>query len=848
DNTEFGDGKMVLEILGADNTEDVLGFSDGVAFADGIGGTVVSDGSEIGTYLWNQATSKLTLDIGSDSTPANVSTLLQNISYYNLDTVDPSSHDRTVRVVMWDGDGDEVDNVGLSSNVADVTVHVQPINDAPQISNLDGDTVQFFEEDGPILIDQIGSVGTDTFLAATVSDSDSDDFDGGSLEVEITGGGTDEDVLGIREAGGITYNGFNVTYQGDVIGEATYVQGTKLLDVDLNPNATSEAVNALIQNITFDNTDTGNPLEGDRTIRFTLDDGDLGAPITATVTVNVSGVNDAPEIQNLDGDAVIYTEGNAAGVAIDDGSNATVLDLDTTDFDGGMLHVQITSGFGADTAEDVLSVNDGLTGAGNATYSADDHKLTLNLDANATKAQVNTILGDIKYVNTDSDNPTLGDRNVRIWMNDGDDSFNPPTGELTSPEYNTTVTVVGVNDSPVIDGLEGDTRTYIENDSAAMMMLDSDAALAVVTDDDSADFDGGRLEVQITSGLEKDEDVLSIANDGYVEPGTVVNDGAQTAAANISYNGNEVFFGGKVIGTGAYDADTGKLDIDLTAEATTEGVSALIQNISYANTDSDDPKDGNRTIDFKLIDGDGDAFGAGETTVSVTVGVSAVNDAPEIFNVEGDVVPYAEGADPVMLDVGADATVLDPDTTDFNGGKLEVQISTDLSSATDEDTLGINHVGYEWDQIAYDENTSDVSYGGVKIGDMSFTKSNGLLTVDFNSVNANNEAVSALIQNITYDNIESIDPTPGDRRVTFTLSDGDTDTPANASSEPVGMIVSVEAVNSAPVITDIDSDDTQVYVEGDPAKPIDVGTDAFVSDADSDDFEGGHLKVQILNP
>ena len=137
-----------------------------------------------------------------------------------------------------------------------------------------------------------------------MSDSDSNDFNGGTLTVSIPVGlDSAEDVLSIRHqgsgAGQIGIDGSNVTYEGVTIG--TFSGGSSLT-VWLNENADAAATSALINNITYQNTDTDNPTTGDRTIRFVLTDGDGGTSANYDATVTVSGVNDAPVMVDIAGD------------------------------------------------------------------------------------------------------------------------------------------------------------------------------------------------------------------------------------------------------------------------------------------------------------------------------------------------------------------------------------------------------------------------------------------------------------------------------------------------------------------------------------------------------------------
>ena len=65
-------------------------------------------------------------------------------------------------------------------------------------------------------------------------------------------------------------------------------------------------------------------------------------------------------------------------------------------------------------------------------------------------------------------------------------------------------------------------------------------------------------------------------------------------------------------------------------------------------------------------------------------------DAPEIFDLNDDVLDYTEGSGPQVLDDSAAlATFSDADTTDFTGGKLTVTVAGALA----EDSLSLQSGG-----------------------------------------------------------------------------------------------------------------------------------------------------------
>ena len=175
----------------------------------------------------------------------------------------------------------------------------------------------------------------------------------------------------------------------------------------------------------YSNSNNNNPSGTARTVTVTLTDGDGGTSNVSTTTVNVTGVNDAPVVANLNGDFVTFTEGGAA-VALDQGGNATVADVDCANFDTGTLTVAITAGGTA--AEDVLSVQnvgtaDGqisvsgstisynpvgagtIASIGTFTGGTGGSALVITLDSDATPVAVQALMRALQYSNSNNNNP-----------------------------------------------------------------------------------------------------------------------------------------------------------------------------------------------------------------------------------------------------------------------------------------------------------------------------------------------------------------------------------------------------------------------------------------------------------
>ncbi|MCX5510686.1 Ig-like domain-containing protein [Pseudomonas sp. BJa3] len=175
------------------------------------------------------------------------------------------------------------DDMGSTTRTASVVV--QPLNAAPVIANLNGDSQTFTQGAGSVLLDSGGN--------ATVTDSDSADFSGGNLTVAVSANGVaGEDVLGIRNQGNgvgqIGVSGNTVSYGGVAIGTYTGGTGGANLVLTFNGNATAAAVQAVVRNLTYDNSNAANSIgQATRTLSVTINDGDGATSSAASVTVAI---------------------------------------------------------------------------------------------------------------------------------------------------------------------------------------------------------------------------------------------------------------------------------------------------------------------------------------------------------------------------------------------------------------------------------------------------------------------------------------------------------------------------------------------------------------------------------
>ncbi|MGI9517880.1 MAG: DUF4347 domain-containing protein, partial [Pirellulaceae bacterium] len=155
------------------------------------------------------------------------------------------------------------------------------------------------------------------------------------------------------------------------------------------------------------------------------DDGVPGLSDTATITVNVNDLNEAPSISATPG-SLSYNE-NDGPLALDPG-------ITVTDEEGTLVGATISFAVGYVGTEDVLAFTNqlGITGSWNGVTGV------LSLTGVASVSDYQDALRSVTYANT-SEAPNTGNRILSIQVNDG----------TTLAATSRTVTVVSVNDFPL---------------------------------------------------------------------------------------------------------------------------------------------------------------------------------------------------------------------------------------------------------------------------------------------------------------------------------------------------------------------------------------------------------------
>ncbi|MEO1377630.1 MAG: Ig-like domain-containing protein [Cyanobacteria bacterium J06635_10] len=176
-----------------------------------------------------------------------------------------------------------------TSDIATVTLKVG-VSDAPFISS-NRYSISYIQNADDILIHSF----------ANVSDSDSPDFDGAQLIVSMDNS-SEGDRLLIRNQGTnpteINLEGNTIKYVNYEIGTFTGGTQNKDLVVTLNKNARTKQVETLLNNITYGNV-SKNAVSEQRKIEIYFTDGDGGTSNILSRTIDVTNINEIPEVAIL---------------------------------------------------------------------------------------------------------------------------------------------------------------------------------------------------------------------------------------------------------------------------------------------------------------------------------------------------------------------------------------------------------------------------------------------------------------------------------------------------------------------------------------------------------------------
>ncbi|HIF9550733.1 TPA: Ig-like domain-containing protein [Photobacterium damselae] len=655
-------------------------------------------------------------------------------------------------VVVDDGNG--------GTDTITVTVNVTPVNDAPvgedvsaetqeetavtgqlTATDVDGDNLSFKPgsnpENGSVTVNPDGSWeyvpnpdfnGEDSFTVVV------DDGNGGSDTITVT-----VNVTPVNDAPVGEDVSAETQEETAVIGQltATDVDGDNLtFKPGTNPENGQVTVNADGSWEYVPNTD----FNGEDSFTVVVDDGNGGTD-TITVTVNVTPVNDAPVGENVTTETQEETAVTGQLTATDvDGDNLTFKPGSnpengsvTVNPDGSWEYVPNPDFNGEDSF--TVVVDDGNGGTDTITVTVNVTPVNdapVGEDVSAETQEETAVTGQLTATDVDGDNlsfkPGTNPENGQVTVNadgsweyvpnpdfNGEDSFTVVVddGNGGTDTITVTVNVTPVNDAPVGEDVSAETQ-------------EETAVTGQLT---ATDADGDNLTFKPSSD----------PTNGQV---TVNPDGSWEYVPNPDFNGEDSFT--VVVDDGNGGTDTITVTVNVTpvndapvgedVSAETQEETAVTGQLTATDVDGDnltfkpgsDPTNGQVTVNpdgsweyvpnsdfngedsFTVVVDDGNG---GTDTITVTVNVTPVNDAPvgedvsaetqeetavagqlTATDVDGDNLTFKPGSDPTngQVTVNPDGSWEYVPKPDFNGEDSFTVVVDDGNGGTDTITVTVN--------------------------------------------------------------------------------------------------------------------------------------------------------------
>ncbi|MEP0347863.1 Ig-like domain-containing protein [Rhodopirellula bahusiensis] len=240
--------------------------------------------------------------------------------------------------VTGDGDveADEGFTVTLSNPSSPATISTGTANGlildddvvesfAPVVT-LPSEAVTYVEGDAPLLVDPL----------ATIVDTDSPDFDGAVLTLEISNNATLDDALTINHqgtgTGEVGVSGNVITYEGNAIATISGGVGTVPLVIAFGAGSTPDSAQAILRNVLFVN-DSNTPSTLPRSVAAVVVDGDGNQSLSTSVElalefafpISSTGFSNAQGI-GKDAAGNLYVGGRFSGtIDVDPGPNEVAL-------------------------------------------------------------------------------------------------------------------------------------------------------------------------------------------------------------------------------------------------------------------------------------------------------------------------------------------------------------------------------------------------------------------------------------------------------------------------------------------------------------------------------------------
>ena len=386
-------------------------------------------------------------------------------------------------------------------------------------------------------------------------------------------------------------------------------------------------------------------------------------------------------------------------------------------------------------------------------------------------------------------------RNLTWYENDSSQSFTDHT--ITTAAFRSTdVTTGDFNGDGHLDILSSsagmNTVAWYENPGSYVTTLDgnpsfTEGSTPVVLDSDVEIFDH-----ELSSLNNFDGASLTLARTGGANTEDVF-----AGSGNLILNAGSIELSSTPIGT--YTNSNGLLTMVFGPSATASLVNEALQSITYENTNDTPPA--SVTIEWSFHDNNSGAQGIEDllmptgitATGNTIVDIIAVNDPPELSNLEALPELYTENEPPLPITSSLSLT----DADDININAATVTISANFAPGEDELNITV---------------PPDIT--------AVYNAATGVLSL---SGSASINDYQAALRTVTYHNTSN-DPSDAPRTVRFEINDG------IDSSKALSRFIEIGVVNDMPVL-DLTEITPAAYTENDA--PLNITDNTVVSDVDN---------------
>ncbi|MBJ7222689.1 MULTISPECIES: putative Ig domain-containing protein [unclassified Brenneria] len=616
----YNGASITLARAGGADAADSYSFSDGngLTLADGV---ISLNGTAIGTFV--SADGTLTVTFTTDVTTATANLVLRQIGYSNTSS-DPGG---SIALTLTVADQ-------YASSSLDLLLNVTEINDAPIVETTGGsvvytsggNAVKLFDDSAVSTVEAGQQVSSVTLTVSGLTDGESETLTVGGISVALIDGASASGSIDVAADDGSTVS-YGYTLAVSVVdGIAT---------VTLSGNLPAAATATLLDSVGYANS-SDNPTLGARTITLTsiqdsggTDNGGVNSTTLAIAsTVTVSLTNAAPAVAAT-GNTATFTE-NGEAVALFDG-----VTLSTTEPGQAIANITLTVSGLTDGASETLTLDGSVValvdGSG---VTAGGYSYSITLEGGTAIVVISdsdgiavddatALIAGLSYANQ-SDDPTAATRTITLTSVQDDGGTANGGSDTVSPAIAASITVVAVNDAPVIDATAADV-TYAT--SGSNVSLFSDVSLSTV--------ESGQTLSAITftvSGL------LDGGNESLTVSGTRIGlvDGSGTLDNGYAYSVT-------------LDGDTATVTIVSDGGIAADAAIALIEQTRYANL-SNTQTAGVRTIALSVRDSGGQDNGGSDT--------AALQAVSSVDVVNNSVPELSAAADYTNLDVAASLTAI----------------------------------------------------------------------------------------------------------------------------------------------------------------------------------------------